>query len=102
MYTKYKIKTELFAVLQHLGYARHLLHENASLRNDLAMDSLGMLELAGALEMKYKLIISDNSFAELNTINDVVSYLVEQLAEEPVFFDRKLNAVQLLSSVNNN
>lgn len=102
MYTKYKIKTELLTLLERLGYQTNMLSTDSKLSYDLGMDSLGALELAGALEMKYNLVISDSDFSEWVTLGDLVEYLTKRLCQEDYFFGPSINSVHLISAVNYN
>ena len=49
-----------------------------SLRDDLALDSLQTIELIYEVEAAFNLEIPDNDFGRLQTIGDVVEYLIER------------------------
>lgn len=54
---------------------------DASLVDDLGMDSLDAVELAIATERQFNVSVSDEQVAKLKTVADIVA-LVERLAEE--------------------
>jgi len=54
------------------------LHPEDSLRDDLGLDSLQTIELVYQVEDVFDLQIPDEDFGRLQTIGDVVTYLLER------------------------
>jgi len=54
------------------------LHPEDSLRDDLGLDSLQTIELVYQVESAFDLQIPDEDFGQLQTIGDVVMYLIER------------------------
>jgi acyl carrier protein len=54
------------------------LHPEDSLRDDLGLDSLQTIELVYQVESAFDLQIPDEDFGRLQTIGDVLTYLLER------------------------
>jgi len=65
-----------------LGIAPEEIRLDASLVEDLGMDSLDAVELAIATERQFNIGLSDEQVAKLKTVADIVT-LVRRLAHEP-------------------
>jgi|RhiMetdeSRZDD1v2_1073273.scaffolds.fasta_scaffold381157_2 acyl carrier protein len=65
-----------------LGIAPDEIRLDASLVEDLGMDSLDAVELAIATERQFNIGLSDEQVAKLKTVADIVT-LVRRLAHEP-------------------
>lgn len=52
-----------------------LVTENASLKDDLGIDSLSAVELALELETEFDVRISDEELAKLTTVKDIITLL---------------------------
>ena len=56
---------------------------DASLAEDLRMDSFGALETAFELEEKFAIQIPNEALASVKTVKDIVDYIAEQTQEKP-------------------
>ena len=54
----------------------------ASFKDDLDADSLDLFELVMALEEEYDVEIPSDDLAELNTVGDVINYLIDKGVED--------------------
>ena len=52
----------------------------ASIRNDLGIDSLDIVELMFDLEKRFEIVIPDEDLLKIVTINDLIDYLVVKLS----------------------
>ncbi|MDO4379956.1 MAG: acyl carrier protein [Clostridia bacterium] len=52
--------------------------EKTNLRNDLALDSLQLINLSGALEDEFDVTISDRDAMNIQTVGDVLRFIEEQ------------------------
>lgn len=50
---------------------------------DLGIDSMAGVEITKAIETRYDISISVDDWAELRTVNDVVSFCLQRLSDEP-------------------
>jgi acyl carrier protein len=64
-----------------LGIAADEIRLDATLVEDLGMDSLDAVELAIATERQFNVTLSDEQMAKLRTVGDIVA-LVQRLADE--------------------
>ena len=62
-------------IIENLGVEAAAVVPNAKLIEDLEADSLDAVELSMALEDEFDLQISDDEFANLSTVQDVVTYI---------------------------
>ena len=67
------------AVAGHLGIDAELLAEDTSLAADLGLDSLAGMELATALEDRFRLRIADDELAALRTYGDLERLVLRKL-----------------------
>ena len=51
----------------------------ASIRNDLGIDSLDIVELMFDLEKRFEIVIPDEDLLKIVTIGDLITYLVDKL-----------------------
>jgi acyl carrier protein len=68
------------AVAGHLGIEPALLIEQASLSQDLGLDSLAGIELATALEDRFSLRITDDELAAVRTYGDLQRLVLRKVA----------------------
>ena len=54
----------------------------ASIRNDLGIDSLDIVELMFDLEKRFEIVIPDEDLLRIVTISDLINYLVEKLSTQ--------------------
>lgn len=62
-------------IIENLGVEADAVVLGAKLIEDLEADSLDAVELSMALEDEFDLQISDDEFANLSTVQDVVTYI---------------------------
>ncbi len=62
-------------IIENLGVEADAVVPGAKLIEDLEADSLDAVELSMALEDEFDLQISDDEFANLSTVQDVVTYI---------------------------
>ncbi len=68
------------AVADHLGIEPALLTEQASLSQDLGLDSLAGIELATALEDRFSLRITDDELSALRTYGELERLVLRKVA----------------------
>ena len=68
------------AVAEHLQVEPDLLTEQASLGEDLGLDSLAGIELATALEDRFSLRITDDELAAVRTYGDLERLVLRKVA----------------------
>jgi acyl carrier protein len=68
------------AVAAHLGIEPERLTEQASLSQDLGLDSLAGIELATALEDRFSLRITDDELASVRTYGDLERLVLRKVA----------------------
>ncbi len=56
--------------------------DNASFRDDLELDSLAMIEIGVEVDYAYKLHLSEEEMASLQTVEEAVGMVVKKLAEK--------------------
>ncbi|WP_100065229.1 acyl carrier protein [Miniphocaeibacter massiliensis] len=62
-------------IIENLGVDGDAVKPEAKLIEDLEADSLDAVELSMALEDEFDLQISDDEFANLSTVQDIVNYI---------------------------
>ena len=70
-------------VAQHLGVGAEELSPEVSLTDELAADSLDLVELAVALETEWGIVIPDRTVQAIRTYRDLVDALTSSLLERP-------------------
>lgn len=55
------------------------LNKNTNLLSDLDLDSLDLVELISEIEEKYEIEIPDNEIKKIQTIDDVVNFLSQNV-----------------------
>lgn len=55
------------------------LSENANLRDDVGINSIGMLYMAMALEEEFNIKFVNEDFAKIATVSDVISVIEEKM-----------------------
>lgn len=55
------------------------LNKNTNLLSDLDLDSLDLVELISEIEEKYEIEIPDSEIKKIQTIDDIVNYLSENV-----------------------
>jgi acyl carrier protein len=68
------------AVAEHLQVEPDLLTEQASLGEDLGLDSLAGIELATALEDRFSMRITDDELAAVRTYGDLERLVLRKVA----------------------
>ena len=68
------------AVADHLGIEPEQLTDQASLSEDLGLDSLAGIELATALEDRFSLRITDDELAAVRTYGDLQRLVLRKVA----------------------
>ena len=63
-------------IADQLGVSEDEVTLEASFKEDLDADSLDLFELVMALEEEYDVEIPSDDLAELNTVGDVINYLI--------------------------
>lgn len=53
--------------------------EDASLREDIGINSIGMLYMAMALEEEFSIKFKNEDFAEIVTVNDVITCIEDKI-----------------------
>ncbi len=54
------------------------INEKTHFRNDLALDSLQLINLAGSLEEEFDITISDRDAMNIQTVGDAIRFIEEQ------------------------
>ncbi len=70
-------------VAEKLGVPEAQLEPTAELATDLGADSLDVVELLMTIENHFQIRIPDEDFAELQTLGEVLHYVVERVAPAP-------------------
>jgi acyl carrier protein len=74
-------------VADHLAVDRHALGDSVSIRDDLAADSLDLVELALLLEVEFGVAVPDRIVARMRSYGDVVDGVLRLIAARPVGSD---------------
>lgn len=78
-WTRETVRAELFTLFGEHAQAGAKLTEESQIVADLGIDSLGVMEVIGAIEDKFKLHIPDEALREVNTIADVAKAIEAKL-----------------------
>ena len=62
-------------IVEQLGTEREKITENATFIEDLAADSLDVVELIMSLEEKFEIEIPDSDAEKITTVKDVIDYI---------------------------
>jgi acyl carrier protein len=57
------------------------IHDEASLRDELKLDSLSLLEIGVDVDLAFKLELPDERYKEVNSLPDMVSLVQQRLSE---------------------
>ena len=80
-WTREKVRGELFQLFaQHAQHGAEI-KESTHIIADLGIDSLGVMEVIGDIEDKFKLNIPDEALREVNTVADVATAIEVRLKE---------------------
>jgi acyl carrier protein len=69
-------------VIDQLGVDEDQVTPDASITDDLGADSLDRVELVMAIEQEFDIEISDEQAEKIETIQDAVNFVQEQVEEE--------------------
>jgi acyl carrier protein len=69
-------------VIDQLGVDEEQVTPDASITDDLGADSLDRVELVMAIEQEFDIEISDEEAEKIETIQDAVKYVQEQVEDE--------------------
>ena len=77
------MEKEILAKLQEIirnysGKSDLQIDEGSSLTNDLCLSSLDVISLIGIIEDNFDIEIDDESIAEMDTVKDVVDYIISK------------------------
>lgn len=67
------------AIAEHLGLAPEELDRGASLRDDLTLGTLELNDLLEHLQSRFKVTFEPDEIANLQTVNDLVSLVEDNL-----------------------
>lgn len=70
-------------LIDHLSISADEITPEASLRDDLGMDSLDALEFASALEHEWGIAVDDDELRELLTVQDAMALFGSKTADRP-------------------
>jgi acyl carrier protein len=74
--TRDEVKQALIEVLKDRGFDVSDVSEEASLTDDLGLDSLDLVDLTMDIEEKFGLSIPDEDLPKLSTVGAVIDYIV--------------------------
>jgi acyl carrier protein len=57
------------------------IHDDATLRDELKLDSLSLLEIGVDVDLAFKLELPDERYKEINSLPDMVSLVQQRLTE---------------------
>ena len=69
---------EIFKLVVHNGVNADLLTEDSEIRNDLGVDSIGMIYMAIAIEKVFGVDMSNASVNTFKTVGDVITFVCEK------------------------
>lgn len=74
--TREEVKKALIEVLKDRGFDVEDVSEDASLTDDLGLDSLDLVDLTMDIEEKFGISIPDEDLPKLSTVGAVIDYIV--------------------------
>ncbi len=74
--TREEVKKALIEVLKDRGFDVNEVSEDASLTDDLGLDSLDLVDLTMDIEEKFGISIPDEDLPKLSTVGAVIDYIV--------------------------
>ena len=74
-------------IVEQLGTEREKITESATFIEDLAADSLDVVELIMSLEEKFEIEIPDSDAEKITTVKDVIDYIVDKIIHLRIFDD---------------
>lgn len=75
------IRKDLYAILERHAPEGTVIHETSTITGDLALDSLGVMEVIADIETRFSVAVPDEKLPELYTVRDVERELVAFLRE---------------------
>ena len=69
------VKKEIYKILQEMGIAPNAITTNASINNDLGLDSLDFAELVMILELRFNVSIPTLEAENILTVQNAIDYL---------------------------
>ena len=81
-WTADNVRSDLMALLQQHAQNEGEIKAESHLVADLGIDSLGVMEIVGALEDKFGLKIPDDALREVESVADVAAAIESRLERE--------------------
>lgn len=82
--TKEAINQKVLTVIREQGYDDIGVTVESSLRDDLGVDSIGLMAVIIALEDAFEMTIPDEDIDRLITMGDLLTYLEHKIGEEKI------------------
>ncbi len=76
-------------IVEHLGVERSKVTPAANFKNDLGADSLDCVELTMVAEEAFKIVVSDEAAAKIQTVGDMIRHIETAPKAAPPPRDRK-------------
>ena len=73
------MKKRIIDILANFGIEKSALADDAHFTKDLGLDSLDTVDLMMQLEQEFNLVIPDQDYGKITTINQLLTYLEERL-----------------------
>jgi acyl carrier protein len=81
-WTREKVRSDLIELLGQHVQMETPISESSHLVADLGIDSLGVMEIVGAIEDKFRLNIPDDALREVESVADVAAAIETRLERE--------------------
>ena len=81
-WTREKVRSDLIELLGQYVQTETPISESSHLVADLGIDSLGVMEIVGAIEDKFRLNIPDDALREVESVADVAAAIETRLERE--------------------
>ena len=81
-WTREKVRSDLIELLGQHVQTEAPISESSHLVADLGIDSLGVMEIVGAIEDKFRLNIPDDALREVESVADVAAAIETRLERE--------------------